>query len=115
MAHKHKWQAIRIRKSSKSFRVLLLLVQIGVIAGFIERVSTDKKSYYTCIRDSARTWQIFTYLTPTRKYTLKLKHINRLAAKDSGGFIYLTTPKGVISAKDAAVQKVGGHLFFRVI
>jgi len=46
---------------------------------------------------------------------LKLKHINRLAAKDSGGFIYLTTPKGVISAKDAAVQKVGGHLFFRVI
>jgi len=107
-------QFIKIKKTKRTTYILGILLKLNVIAGWSELQDSHVPSYLVYCNGSNHK-QILTFLRSTRRLTIKVKFLKKIASKSFASNIYLTTSKGVISLDMAIKYNVGGYLLFSLV
>jgi ribosomal protein S8 len=110
----HKNQIIKIKQTTRSKRLLFILLKLNVVLGWSNILNKHNKYEFVVYCNPNLQKQLITLVKPTKQLFLKLKDLKKLSKKFSIHSIYLNTSKGVISIGEALNKKTGGVLFFRI-
>jgi len=111
----HDCKKIKILNNKRSRRILIILLKLNLILGWSNALNKNKFPSFLVHCNFVRKKQLHTFLKPNRQLYVKLKFLDKIVKKYSSTTIYLSTSKGILSAKEAYNLKVGGILLFALI
>jgi ribosomal protein S8 len=100
-----------IKNQTKNKIILKLFLDTNLALGYKQQDEHNLKVFLTAMPSP---YKLKNFYRPTRPRVIKFKDLIRYKNKNTGSTYILSTPKGIITLKDAVKKKLGGILLFKI-
>lgn len=106
-----KKKVMYIQNKKKNLVILKLFLQTNLAIGYAKH---DDKNLKVFLSNMPSPYRLKNFFRPTRYRCIKIKDLHKYKNKNTSSTYILSTPKGIISVKEAIKYNVGGILLFKI-
>ena len=100
-----------LSNKKKNLTILKLFLQANLALGYTKHDENTLKVFLTGMPSPYR---LKNFYKPTKFRCIKIKDIQKYKNKNTGSTYILSTPKGILTIKEAVKNNVGGILLFKM-
>lgn len=100
-----------LSNKKKSLTILKLFLKTNLALGYTKHDENTLKVFLTGMSSPYR---LKNFYKPTKFRCIKIKDIQKYKNKNTGSTYILSTPKGILTIKEAVKNNVGGILLFKM-